>query len=197
MKIVCIRPLKCLLHLYVEKYKHWILPKTGMNYIHCEQYCLYFHFDLLLNMYLAQPVDMPGSALQTPLSSSHWAMVFLNLSLQSKIFEMSISICGKICLYNQKQGWPWCDLFHLWGVYQYLTQSALGVIGNIAFPLSSNKRKLISPPSPDYEFTQNPPVAQKLLRRDVRNVFPRLSHPSPIELIFGWGWDKCVIFIWV
>ena len=57
------------------------------------------------------------------------------------------------------------------------TQSALGDIDNIAFPPSSNKGKPISPFSPEYEFTRNPPVAQRLPTSEVRNVFPRLSHP--------------------
>ena len=35
----------------------------------------------------------------------------------------------------------------------------------------SNNGKLISPPSPEDEFTRNPPAAQRLLTSDVRNVF--------------------------
>ena len=67
----------------------------------------------------------------------------------------------------------------------HITQSALGVIGNIAFPSTSNKGELISPSSPEYEFTWNLPVAQRLTTNDVRNVFLRLWHPYPIELKFG------------
>ena len=53
----------------------------------------------------------------------------------------------------------------------YATQPVLGVIGNIAFPLSSKKGKLISPPSPKVEFTRSPPVAQVLLsNKDSQSV---------------------------
>ena len=60
-----------------------------------------------------------------------------------------------------------------------------GVIGNIAFPSSSNKIKLISPPSPADEFIWSPPVAKRFLPLEDSQSVLRLSHPSPIELIFG------------
>ena len=90
--------------------------------------------------------------------------------------------------------WTWDFAFFIGGLFtNSIIQTSMhgacytahGVIGNIAFPSSSKKGKLISPPLPEYKFTQKPPVAQRLPTKDVTNVFPRLSHPSPIELIFG------------
>ena len=68
-------------------------------------------------------------------------------------------------------------------------QPALDVLGIIAFPSSRNKGKIISPPFTEYEFTRSLPVAQCLPTSDVRNVLPRLSQTSPIEVIFGVGRD--------
>ena len=68
--------------------------------------------------------------------------------------------------------------------WQVLAQAALGVLGNIAFPSSRNKEKLITPPFTEDEFTRSPPVALRLPSSDIRNVFPSLLQTSPIELIF-------------
>ena len=62
--------------------------------------------------------------------------------------------------------------------YRTIAQPALGVIGNIAFPLRRTKGKIISSPFTGDEFTRSLPVAPRLPTSDVRNVFP-------IELIFG------------
>ena len=43
---------------------------------------------------------------------------------------------------------------------QYKAQSALAVIGNIAFSSSKNKGKIINPPFTGEEFTRSPSVAQ-------------------------------------
>ena len=59
------------------------------------------------------------------------------------------------------------------------------VIGNIAFSSSRNNGKIVSPPFTEDKFTRSPPVAQRLPTSYVKDVFPRLSHPFPIELIFG------------
>ena len=45
-------------------------------------------------------------------------------------------------------------------LYMLNPQPALGVIGNIAFPLSRIKGKFISPPFTEVEFTRSTPVAQ-------------------------------------
>ena len=63
-------------------------------------------------------------------------------------------------------------------------QPALGVIGNIAFPLSRNKGRLKGPPSPEAELTRSPPAVQGLSSNEDSHSVPRLSHPSLIELIF-------------
>ena len=63
-------------------------------------------------------------------------------------------------------------------------QPALGLIGNIAFPLSRNKGRLKGPPSPEAELTRSPPAVQGLLSNEDSHSVPRLSHPSLIELIF-------------
>ena len=70
------------------------------------------------------------------------------------------------------------------GPHLPVSQAGPGVIGNIAFPLSRNKEKLITPPFTEDEFTRSPPVALRLPSSDIRNVFPSLSQTSPIELIF-------------
>ena len=77
----------------------------------------------------------------------------------------------------------------------YIAQSAFNVIGNIASPLSRNKGNILGPSFAEYKFTLSPPVAQQLPTRDIRNVLPSLLQTSPIELIFGWGWDKRANFI--
>ena len=76
-------------------------------------------------------------------------------------------------------------------------QTALAVIGNIAFPSGRNNGKIISSPFTGDEFTRSPPVAPRLPRSNVRNVFPRLSQTAPIELMFGGVWDKCTIIMWM
>ena len=69
-----------------------------------------------------------------------------------------------------------------------VARAALGVIGNIAFPSSSKKGKLISPPSPQVKFTRSLPVlhavAQGLSPNKDSQSDWRVSHPSLIKLIF-------------
>ena len=64
-------------------------------------------------------------------------------------------------------------------------QTALAVIGNIAFPSGRNKGKIISFTFTGDEFTRSPPVAPRLPSSNVRNVFPRLLQTARIELMFG------------
>ena len=66
-----------------------------------------------------------------------------------------------------------------------LSQTALAVNGNIAFPSGGNKGKIISFTFTGDEFTQSPLVAPRLPSRNVRNVFPSLLQNAPIELMFG------------
>ena len=49
--------------------------------------------------------------------------------------------------------------FALMSPFKLPAQSALGVIGNIAFPSSRNKGKIVSPPFTEDEFTRSPSVA--------------------------------------
>ena len=65
-----------------------------------------------------------------------------------------------------------------------ISQTALGVIGNIAFPSGRNKGKLISFTFTGDDFNRRPPVAPRLLTSNDKNVFPRLSQTAPIELMF-------------
>ena len=67
-------------------------------------------------------------------------------------------------------------------------QTALGVIGNIAFPSGRNKGKIISFTITRDEFNRSPPVGSRLSTSNNRNVFPRLSQTAPIELMFGRVW---------
>ena len=120
------------------------------------------------------------------------------LSLQ---FTMSYIVCtlnfffkDDLCLINSSatkygfwQGGRGCEPTSV------KAQSALGVIGNIAFPSSRNKGKNISPPFTQDEFTQIPPLAQWLPTFDLLI----LLLTSWIELIFGEVLDKYAIFIWV
>ena len=67
-----------------------------------------------------------------------------------------------------------------------MSQTALGVIGNIAFPLGRKKGKIISFTFTGDKFKQSPPVAPRLPSSyNDRNVFRRLSQTAPIELMFG------------
>ena len=68
------------------------------------------------------------------------------------------------------------------------SQTALGVIGNIAFPLGENKGKNLSFTFTGDEFNQSPPVAPRLSTNNDRNVLLRLSQTAPIELMFGGVW---------
>ena len=57
-------------------------------------------------------------------------------------------------------------------------------------PLEQNKEELIIPPFTEDEFTRILAVAQWLSPSDVRDGFPNLSQPSPIQLIFCQGRHK-------
>ena len=70
-----------------------------------------------------------------------------------------------------------CGMY--WG-----SQTALAVIGNIAFHSARNKGKIISFTFTGDEFTQSPPATS-----NVKNVFPRQLQTAPIELIFCGVWD--------
>ena len=52
----------------------------------------------------------------------------------------------------------------------YIAQTALAVIGNIAFPSGRNKGKIVSFTFTVDEFTRSPPIAPRLLTSNIRNV---------------------------
>ena len=68
--------------------------------------------------------------------------------------------------------------------YILVSQTALGVIGKIAFPSGGSKGKIISFTFTGDKFNRSPPVAQRLSTSNDRNVLVRLSQTAPIELMF-------------
>ena len=74
-----------------------------------------------------------------------------------------------------------------------VSQTALAVIGNIAFPSGRNKEKIISFTFTGDKFTRSSPVEPRLWTNNLKNVFRRLWQTAPIELMFGKVGDECII----